>query len=390
MDKSSFSVVKKLVPPPSNTDTFTTSLDDEERTVCYTYPTETGDDSQFIKSPIREEFDFSYFCYTSDEEDSSSQQSDLGGNSHIHEGDNVLKTSRVNNVRVEHEQSCHVSNNRKITKEIIYIDSDESDDDDDDDEDEGEKRYKKYKISKKDPLYNPNEDDEDEAYVYKHLRGGIEEYVSVQKQNTQNKDDIGTGKNSTATSSAHGSNKGNTDNITTSLSSQTQTQNQRYLEQVKMLKPRTSDGILSCPCCFTIVCMDCQKHEKYSNQYRAMFVMNIGVDWDVTISPENHKNTNTNNTNTNNSNKKTKLTKTTTKSVNSEKIDAVINTNVKLIPTYDDDDNDDDNMKKMDDNNKEVDDDIYYSVKCIHCRTEVAGLDMRDEVYHFFGCIVSG
>ena len=29
--------------------------------------------------------------------------------------------------------------------------------------------------------------------------------------------------------------------------------------------------------------MDCQQHTKYSNQYRAMFVMNIGVDWDTRL-----------------------------------------------------------------------------------------------------------
>jgi len=200
MDKSSFSVVKKLVPPPSNTDTFTTSLDDEERTVCYTYPTETGDDSQFIKSPIREEFDFSYFCYTSDEEDSSSQQSDLGGNSHIHEGDNVLKTSRVNNVRVEHEQSCHVSNNRKITKEIIYIDSDESDDDDDDDDDDDEKLSENNKLTSihnntnkhfpsTHPLKNRNKDgDPDhESFISKQCILSKNRKVSISNANTTNR-----------------------------------------------------------------------------------------------------------------------------------------------------------------------------------------------------------
>ena len=37
----------------------------------------------------------------------------------------------------------------------------------------------KYGISKIDELYNPNGDEEDEAYVYKHLRGGVEERVNI-------------------------------------------------------------------------------------------------------------------------------------------------------------------------------------------------------------------
>lgn len=32
---------------------------------------------------------------------------------------------------------------------------------------------------------------------------------------------------------------------------------------------------------------------------------------------------------------------------------------------------------------------VYYSVHCSSCRTQVAALDMTDEVYHFFGCLSS-
>lgn len=40
---------------------------------------------------------------------------------------------------------------------------------------------------------------------------------------------------------------------------------------------RVSDAVLSCPGCFTMLCLDCQKHDKYHNQYRAMFVVNCQV-----------------------------------------------------------------------------------------------------------------
>lgn len=35
-----------------------------------------------------------------------------------------------------------------------------------------------------------------------------------------------------------------------------------------------SDALLSCPLCFTTLCIDCQQHAVYDNQFRAMFVMN--------------------------------------------------------------------------------------------------------------------
>jgi hypothetical protein len=40
---------------------------------------------------------------------------------------------------------------------------------------------------------------------------------------------------------------------------------------------RTSDAVLSCPACFATLCIDCQQHELYSNQFRAMFVTNCTV-----------------------------------------------------------------------------------------------------------------
>ncbi|KAH6815362.1 E2F-associated phosphoprotein [Perilla frutescens var. hirtella] len=41
---------------------------------------------------------------------------------------------------------------------------------------------------------------------------------------------------------------------------------------------RTSDAVLSCPACFTTLCLDCQRHEKYVTQYRAMFVVNCRIN----------------------------------------------------------------------------------------------------------------
>jgi len=40
----------------------------------------------------------------------------------------------------------------------------------------------------------------------------------------------------------------------------------------------SSDAVLNCPACFTLLCLDCQRHDFYEGQYRAMFVMNCATD----------------------------------------------------------------------------------------------------------------
>lgn len=39
-----------------------------------------------------------------------------------------------------------------------------------------------------------------------------------------------------------------------------------------------TDAILNCPCCMTLLCLDCQRHSFYRTQYRAMFVHNCRLD----------------------------------------------------------------------------------------------------------------
>eukprot|EP00871_Galdieria_phlegrea_P002565 jgi/Galph1/3309/GphlegSOOS_G1996.1 len=34
---------------------------------------------------------------------------------------------------------------------------------------------------------------------------------------------------------------------------------------------------LSCPCCFTLLCVRCQQHEEYESQFRAVFVTNCRI-----------------------------------------------------------------------------------------------------------------
>ncbi|KAK8698687.1 hypothetical protein V6N13_114796 [Hibiscus sabdariffa] len=46
----------------------------------------------------------------------------------------------------------------------------------------------------------------------------------------------------------------------------------------KKRKGRISDAVLSCPGCFTTLCLECQRHEKYVTQYRAIFVVNCKIE----------------------------------------------------------------------------------------------------------------
>ncbi|XP_004299801.1 PREDICTED: E2F-associated phosphoprotein [Fragaria vesca subsp. vesca] len=51
----------------------------------------------------------------------------------------------------------------------------------------------------------------------------------------------------------------------------------------KKRKSRASDAVLSCPACFTTLCLECQRHEKYVTQYRAVFVANCKIGRDQVI-----------------------------------------------------------------------------------------------------------
>jgi len=97
-----------------------------------------------------------------------------------------------------------------------------------------------------------------------------------------------------------------------------------------------SDAVLNCPACFVVVCLDCQRHEIYKTQYRAMFVMNCSVVTDEVM-----------------------------------KVPVKIN-------------------KKKNKKSKVVTHpgDEFHPVRCDQCKTEIAMYD-KDEIYHFFNVVAS-
>lgn len=223
---------------------------------------------------------------------------------------------------------------------------------DDEDVEDGEVKARTHRnrnrnSKDKNLFYDENLDEEDEAYVYKHMRGGIRENVTL---HTTTSNECPVSAPISGKSSYHGN---STDDGTTSDTRQ---------QKVQMFKPRHSDAVLSCPCCFNIVCMDCQKHKRYTNQYRAMFVMGVVVDWKhILVYDEIHRAL------------VSKIEQPNAIEIEQEPREwhdpAEVNgSNNEILPAKDGE---------------------YYAVECATCRTQVAALDMTDEVYYFHGCLES-
>lgn len=107
-----------------------------------------------------------------------------------------------------------------------------------------------------------------------------------------------------------------------------------------------SDAVLNCPCCFTVLTNDCQRHEIFSDQYRSMFVSNCKISCDHYITYYE-------------STKQNKLDKS--------KWDRIAVTDTAH------------NYDRAD---------LFYPVYCAHCDTEVGVFDC-EEIYHFYNVISS-
>ncbi|CAJ0576206.1 unnamed protein product, partial [Mesorhabditis spiculigera] len=101
-----------------------------------------------------------------------------------------------------------------------------------------------------------------------------------------------------------------------------------------------SDAVLSCPGCMSLITRDCQRHELYKDQYRAMFVENVEVlDELMTIEATGKA-------------KRNKRKKARKAGVEPEA----------------------------------TTEDLFYAVVCSVCRTSVGVADL-EEVYHFFNVL---
>ncbi|XP_072194273.1 E2F-associated phosphoprotein [Excalfactoria chinensis] len=124
--------------------------------------------------------------------------------------------------------------------------------------------------------------------------------------------------------------------------------NQRRLLQPQQTKPSSvpnSDAVLNCPACMTTLCLDCQRHESYKTQYRAMFVMNCFVNKEEILKY------------------RKKVKKRNKKRKHSEETTTPLQSN-------------------------QEEEEVYHPVLCTECSTEVAVMD-KDEVFHFFNVLAS-
>lgn len=169
----------------------------------------------------------------------------------------------------------------------VYFDSDEEEM-----FTEGDKRSQKKELSNDELLYDPEADEDNERWIEKQRRSYLPK-------------------------------------------------SQASSEKEKKKPLPNSDAVLDCPACMTTLCLDCQRHDTYTNQYRAMFVMNCTVDYNELLKyPQ-----------ANNKRRKKKQKSSATQDVTSET-------------------------------------DKFHPVKCNECNTVVAVYD-TDEIYHFFNVLAS-
>ncbi|ELU06220.1 hypothetical protein CAPTEDRAFT_21278 [Capitella teleta] len=127
---------------------------------------------------------------------------------------------------------------------------------------------------------------------------------------------------------------------------------QRYLPKQKQPKKGRqkplphSDAVLNCPACMSLLCLDCQKHSSYANQYRAMFVTNCAVDRTELLNYPRAAN-------------KSKKQKKKGSEETEEMTPAEVNS-----------------------------DDQFHPVRCVTCTTQVGVFD-KEDVYHFFNVLSS-
>ncbi|XP_067904138.1 E2F-associated phosphoprotein [Heterodontus francisci] len=182
----------------------------------------------------------------------------------------------------------------------VYFDSDSEAENEQKECDSKKKRKRQKVLTNDELLYDPNQDDRDQAWVDQQRRG----YRGLNNQSNQS----------------------------------------------ETAPVPTSDAVLNCPACMTTLCLDCQRHDLYKEQYRAMFVMNCIINRGEVLKykePANQKRRN-----------------------RYKRVKGPTGATLPGSPL---------------DREK---DEIYHPVRCAECSVEVAVFD-KDEVYHFFNILAS-
>jgi len=193
---------------------------------------------------------------------------------------------------------------------------------------------KRPKFTNDELFYDPNMDEEDENWINEQ-RKTCKKIVTPVKGTNQLKSIL-------KSTSDKSSNK--TEEISNSTES-----------KVMYLNAHT-DAVLNCPCCMTTLCMDCQRHEKYQTQYRAMFVSSCKINDEEQLKypKEEFDSTALN------------MKKFKKKKISKEESTSQVEP-CQALKEYD----------------------IFRPVTCQICNTEVGVYEEKEELYHFFNVIAS-
>lgn len=226
----------------------------------------------------------------------------------------------------------------------IYFDSDESDGEN---EDLQKHRKAKRKLLSNDELfYDPDSDVADQAWVDKQRRRYCRPVPGKKPPKGSVNSATATNTATSATSSSSSSaTKANSTSASATPLEETSASETPTTTEVPL--PST-DAVLNCPACFTVLCMDCQRHEFYSGQFRAMFAMNCKIDRSETLTVP------------------LKISKSKGKRDRKKGLPA--EETMSNVPSSDSD--------------------KFFPVRCRVCNSQVAVYD-SEEIYHFFNCLAS-
>ncbi|XP_064086847.1 E2F-associated phosphoprotein-like [Macrobrachium nipponense] len=159
----------------------------------------------------------------------------------------------------------------------------------------------------------------------------------------------------------------------------------------------SSDAVLNCPACLTMLCMDCQRHEVYHNQYRAMFVFNCMVKWNEILKFPKKDGKKKKFSKGKKLLQKQELLSSTGHQIDSvadgkspEKIEEVLERNfhAKNITNEANCLGEEQSSNITETCPVQDEDELFHPVLCSICKTKVAVYD-KEEVYHFFNVVSS-
>ncbi|CAN0357774.1 unnamed protein product [Ectocarpus sp. 12 AP-2014] len=132
-----------------------------------------------------------------------------------------------------------------------------------------------------------------------------------------------------------------------------------------------SDAQLSCPLCFTTVCLECQRHAKYYNQFRAVTGINVNINYDLFLTLDDVSG--------GGSRQRKGRRKGHGKTPAAASVARDSSGGLDRL----------NQTAQVDAEDREEEQEMFHPVSCGECDHRVGVYDV-DEVFHFFGVVASG